>query len=67
LKLECQYYNSGNISSAKLDNESISNSHAKSIISVLDGLWYDCKTNEYNHKYGKLDSKYIQEIIQLLV
>ena len=49
LGLDCQYYNTGNISSAALCGESISNSRAKSIWSKMpDKFWYDVPTGKFN-------------------
>jgi hypothetical protein len=48
--LECSRYNTGNISSATLDGEKISNSRAKEISSSLGWakLWYDLTSDEFN-------------------
>jgi hypothetical protein len=46
--LECEYYNSGNISSARLHGESISNSKARKIAGRLSaGMYYDLNTGEF--------------------
>jgi hypothetical protein len=55
--LELNYYGTGNISSASLDGEKISNSKAKKIDSYLSfaKLWYDLSAQEFQHK--DLDQK----------
>lgn len=39
--LETSHYNSGNIASATLDGERISNSHARDILSCIDSVYWD--------------------------
>jgi hypothetical protein len=50
--LDLNFYGTGNISSASLDGEKISNSKAKKIDSYLRfaKLWYDFSDNEFHHK-----------------
>lgn len=50
--LDCSYYNSGNISSAQLDGERISNSHARELSARLDmgKFWYDANEGAF---YGR--------------
>jgi hypothetical protein len=42
--LTCSYYGTGNVSSAKLDGEHISNSKARTLLADLDSMtvWWDC-------------------------
>ena len=50
--LQAERYGTGNISSAKLDGQKISNSQARKIESALYGgkVWYNVKTGEYESK-----------------
>lgn len=50
--LQAERYGTGNISSAKLDGQKISNSKARKIESGLFGgkVWYNVKTGEYESK-----------------
>ena len=53
--LECTYYNTGNISSATLDGERISNSQARRYMHTLDGkIWYDYADDQL-HSRGIAD------------
>lgn len=47
--LELSFYNTGNISSATLDGERISNNSARLILSSLNSakVWYDCNTGRF--------------------
>lgn len=50
--LSVNRYNTGNISSANLNGESISNTAANKIISRLDGkLYYDLNSGEFKWSY----------------
>lgn len=50
--LSCNRYNTGNISSATLDGEKISNSRASEISGALGGskVWYDVKDGQFHYK-----------------
>ena len=50
--LRCFYYNTGNVSSATLDGETISNSKARCLLSAFDGakLWFDVLTGTWASK-----------------
>lgn len=50
--LDLNYFGTGNISSAKLDGEKISNTKARKITTDLDfaKYWYDVKTGEFHSK-----------------
>lgn len=49
--LRVSYYNSGNVSSATLNGEPVSNSTARSLLRELDGkLWYDVTTGKWMHQ-----------------
>jgi len=60
-------YNSGNISSATLDGEKISNSAAKRILGRLAcvKIWFDLTDNEFHCKdrYGELHDGDFEKII----
>jgi hypothetical protein len=59
--LDIEYYNSGNVCSAKLDGEKISNGEAKRYMSRLHGkLWFDVTTDQFNSM--DLD-EYVVEVI----
>lgn len=47
--LDCAYYNTGNISSARLNGDSISNSQARRIMSRLSDMkiWWDVATAKF--------------------
>lgn len=49
--LQLSFYNTGNISSARLNGEIISNSQAKEICTSLDfgKLWFDVKENSFHY------------------
>jgi len=51
--LEITRYNTGNISSARLDGQEISNSEARRLIDrmSLGKLWYDCTAKEFKSQY----------------
>lgn len=50
--LSCEHYGTGNISSAKLNGEGISNSHARKLISALSGkFWYDVTSGTFQGQY----------------
>lgn len=52
--LQISRYNTGNISSARLDGESISNTEARRLVDRLpEKLWYDCNTSEFRHRGGE--------------
>jgi len=52
INLELTFYNTGNISSARLDGEQISNSKANQLLQKINGkLWYDI----YKEKWSKKD------------
>lgn len=63
LGLECTYYNTGNISTAKLDGERISNSEARRIKAMCyqGKVWYDMMTGEW-HTRGIRDD-YAQMVL----
>ena len=50
--LECTHYKTGNISSAYLGGEKISNGRAREIMTTLDSgkVWYDCNTGKFECK-----------------
>ena len=50
--LVCAYYDTGNVSSASLNGERISNSQARRLLSHYDGckLWWDCQTERWGSK-----------------
>jgi len=53
--LECSHYNTGNISSARLNGERISNSSARKIGQALCSakIWYDVADQEFHYStYG---------------
>jgi hypothetical protein len=66
--LTCSYYNTGNIRSASLNGDQISNSEAKRILSSIGygygKLWYDVKTDSWGHR-DIADSR-AQEIIDAI-
>ena len=63
--LDYTTYKTGNIMSASLGGEKISNSKASKILSSLNfgKLWYDCHTNEFHHR--GLDA-YFGDLIQAI-
>lgn len=72
--LTCSFYNTGNVSSASLDGEKISNSGARRILSALGDakLWYDVNSGRFGYKFygnnwfGKSDMDAIIEKIKNL-
>jgi hypothetical protein len=50
--LTCSYYNTGNISGARLDGETISNSRAGEIARALGAskVWYDVPTGKFMYR-----------------
>ena len=63
--LEVSYYGTGNVSSARLDGDRISNTKARRILQALDGtkLWWDANTQEWGHRaYGA--EELVREIIK---
>ena len=56
LGLEIQRYKTGNISSATLNGEDISNTRAAKIIGSLDKFWYDIKTGHFGWSRYMSDS-----------
>jgi hypothetical protein len=48
--LECSYYNTGNVSSATLDGEHVSNCEARRILGRLGGskVWYDFEDHKFH-------------------
>jgi len=62
--LSCSCYKTGNISSATLNGEVISNCEAKRILSSIGKLWYDAKTGKWEHR-DMADSR-AQEIIDAI-
>lgn len=64
--LQYERYNSGNVSSATLDGEHISNSKATGILSDLLALkiWYDVTTERFYWKAGlRTDPQYFARIV----
>ncbi len=50
--LKTSHYNTGNVSSASLNGEPISNSRARKILSTLVGkLWYDLADGQFHSQY----------------
>jgi len=47
LGLDCSYYNTGNISSARINGERISNSQARRLMHAVDKLWFDVLTGKW--------------------
>jgi hypothetical protein len=64
IKLNVNYYNTGNISSATLDGKEISNSEARRIISGIDKIYYDF-TDEKFHWTSDYDG-YVKEFCKML-
>jgi len=64
--LTMKFYASGNISSATLDGETISNSAAKQIAAKIDSLsiWYDYADDDLHVKYNS--QKYPQTARQIM-
>ena len=62
--LEYSRYKSGNISSATLKGEVISNSEARRYLAAIDGTYADLKTGEIHTgwRYGRRESGYDAEI-----
>jgi hypothetical protein len=68
--LETDRYNTGNISSATLNGESISNSEAKRLITAaLDvKIYYDIDTDKFNwnnsgnEKFDAMSRQYVEEL-----
>lgn len=65
--LEIEKYNTGSISSAKLNGEKISNSSAKSICLdlLVSKFWYDVNTQEFASK--DLFSCYVSEFQEKII
>lgn len=63
--LEVYYYKSGNVSSAKLNGESISNSEARRIMSALGGsFYYDVTLGEWEST--KWTTEYANDLIEAI-
>lgn len=48
--LSCTYYGTGNISSASLNGERISNSHARAVSGYIDGVYVDIETSRISYR-----------------
>jgi len=48
IKLDVDYYNTGNVSGATLEGDAISNSEAKRILSGIDKVWYDFADGKFH-------------------
>lgn len=66
--LECEFYNTGNVQSAYLDGDLISNSSAKKILMHLAGtkVWYDVKKNCFDFKVDCASDEYAKCIVENL-
>lgn len=66
INLDLDFYKTGNICSARLDGERISNCQAKRILTKLDGkFWYDVKTESFMIK--EVDRDYAKQIEQAIL
>lgn len=67
--LECRYYNSGNIMSARLDGSEISNSDARRIMANMpEKLWYDVTTAKFMVSFSTNTGKQIgNEIVAAIL
>lgn len=64
--LDLSFYKTGNIQSARLNGDSISNSHAKRLLSSIDGkFWYDVKNDKWTCK--NMDADRAREIKQAIL
>ena len=65
--LALDHYNTGNISSAKLAGEGISNCAARKIISALQDMkiWYDLTDGQFHYKYYSRPDLAEQIIVQI--
>ena len=60
--LDCDYYNTGNVSSARLNGEKISNTRASAMLSQLNSgkIWFDYADSKF---YGKgMDAEFMKTI-----
>jgi hypothetical protein len=62
--LEAEFYKTGNVSSAKLKGDDISNSRATKMLSRIDGtkLWFDADDGKFHFK-GELEKDEFKEVI----
>lgn len=53
IDLECEFYKTGNVSSAKLRGEKISNNKASDYLTTLEhgSFWYDLESGEFESKH----------------
>jgi len=73
-ELETTRYNTGNISSATLNGERISNSEAKRLVgaALSTKLWYDLNDEKFhwyevtNKEFAKLFDAYIKSLVELI-
>jgi len=59
--LQYTTYNTGNVKSAQLDGQPISNSQARGIIYGLDKIWYDVKNGDFSYRG---DPEYCEKAIE---
>ena len=51
INLRCQFYGSGNVSSATLDGDKISNCSARDMRQTLSGMYYDVQIGKFVGSY----------------
>jgi len=63
IELELDFYKTGNICSAELQGEKISNSRARKILGTLESskLWFDL--DDYEYHYKSFDSELMNDVI----
>ena len=61
--LELTYYKTGNISSAKINGELVSNAEGRRWITKLDGMFFDLMTGCFGNKYTRTADADVVEMI----
>ncbi|TMS00205.1 hypothetical protein [Nonomuraea basaltis] len=55
--IETSHYNTGNISGATYQGETISNSQAYKLLASIDQVWFDAATGKLHCRYGYSESR----------
>jgi len=56
-RIETSHYNTGNISSATYQGETISNSQAGRLLGCIDKVWFDAADGKLHCRYGYTESR----------
>jgi len=65
--LKCSTYNTGNISNATLDGETISNGAAKRLLGSINKVWFDLGTQQYSVDTGFGDATKKRETAEAVI